>query len=133
MSQMPNRISTRINGLLWIVQALLAILFLFAGGMKFIMPVDAMQGPVALPGLFLRFIGAVEILGAIGLVLPWLLHIRPELTPLAASGLVGVMAGATALTTTTMGPLPAVFPFVVGLLAASVALGRHAALRVRQS
>jgi hypothetical protein len=41
---------------LWIVQGLLAALFLFAGGAKLVMPLDQMAGPVALPGWFLRFL-----------------------------------------------------------------------------
>ena len=78
----------RRNVTLWVIQGLLAALFLFAGSMKLILPIEAMAGPVALPGAFLRFIGVVEVLGAVGLVLPWLLRIRPELTPLAGAGLV---------------------------------------------
>ena len=46
------------NAFLWVVQGLLAALFLFAGVMKLVLPLEAMQqGPVVLPGLFLRFIG----------------------------------------------------------------------------
>ena len=72
--------------LLWIVQGLLALLFVFAGGMKLVLPIEAMKGPIELPGLFLRFIGVAEVLGAVGLILPSLLRIRPGLTPLAACG-----------------------------------------------
>ena len=54
-----------------------------------------MTGPVALPGWFLRFIGVAEVLGALGLVLPGLLRIRPGLTAVAAAGLVIIMMGAT--------------------------------------
>jgi len=86
------------NVLLWIVQGLLAALFLFAGVMKLMLPIEAMAGPIALPGLFLRFLGVAEVLGAIGLILPSLLRIRPRLTPLAAAGLVIIMTGATAIT-----------------------------------
>jgi uncharacterized membrane protein YphA (DoxX/SURF4 family) len=50
---------------LWSIQGLLAALFLFAGGMKLVMPIEMMKGPVELPGLFLRFIGVCEVLGAI--------------------------------------------------------------------
>ena len=84
------------NVALWIVQALLALLFLFAGGMKLVMPIEELtkQMPLALPGWFIRFIGVVEVLGALGLILPWLTGIRPGLTPLAAAGLVILMAGA---------------------------------------
>src|SRR3989449_2128768 len=112
------------NVLLWIVQGLLALIFLFAGGLKLVLPLDAMAGPIALPGLFIRFLGVAEVLGAIGLILPGLLRIRPGLTPLAAAGLVIIMAGAT-LTTLAGGDVaPALIPLVVGLLAAFVAYGR---------
>src|SRR2546425_9191767 len=112
------------NVLLWSVQGLLAALFLFAGGMKLVMPIEMMTGPVALPELFLRFIGVCEVLGALGLVLPGLTGIRPELTPLAAVGLVMVMIGATAVTLIGGDVAPALIPLVVGILAALVAYGR---------
>ena len=112
------------NIALWIVQALLAALFLFAGGMKLVMPIEAMTEPMPLPGLFLRFIGLAEVLGALGLILPGLLRIRPGLTPLAAAGLVIIMIGATVITLATMDAVLALTPLVVGLLAAFVAYGR---------
>ena len=114
----------RFNRGLWVAQGLLALLFLFAGVSKLVLPIEAMAGPVAFPGWFLRFIGVVETLGAVGLVLPWLLKIRPELTPLAASGLVIVMIGATLVTLIGGMGAAAVVPFVVGALAAWVAYGR---------
>ena len=109
---------------LWIVQALLAFIFLFAGGTKLVLPIEEMTKDVALPGLFLRLLGVAEVLGAIGLILPGLLHIRPGLTPLAAAGLVLIMIGAVGISLVTMGPAPALIPLVVGLLAAFVAYGR---------
>jgi len=114
---------------LWIVQALLALLFLFAGGTKLVLPIDvlaSMGSPnqIQLPGLLVRFIGVVEVLGALGLILPGLLRIKPGLTPLAAAGLVIVMIGATALTVAADGVAAGVVPLVVGLLAAFVAYGR---------
>jgi hypothetical protein len=109
---------------LWILQVLLAALFLFAGGMKLVLPLEALAGPVTLPGAFLRFIGVAEVLGAAGLILPALLRIRPVLTPLAAAGLVVIMAGATIITAVWMDPSSAVVPLVVGLLATAVAYGR---------
>ena len=112
------------NVALWIVQGLLAALFLFAGGAKLVLPLDQMAGPVALPGWFLRFLGVAEVLGALGLVLPGLLRIRPGLTPLAAAGLVIIMIGATALTLAAGDVATALIPLVVGLLAAFVAYGR---------
>ena len=108
---------------LWTVQVLLAALFLFAGVMKLVMPIEAMTEQLPLPGLFLRFIGVVETLGALGLILPGLLRIRPELTPLAAAGLVEIMIGATLFTPAEQ-PEMALIPGVVGLLAGLVAYGR---------
>ena len=111
---------------LWVVQGLLALLFLFAGAMKFVMPIEEMtrQIPVPLPGLFLRFIGVAEVLGAIGLILPGLLRIRPGLTPLAAAGLAIIMIGATVITLAAGDVAPALIPLTVGLLAAFVSYGR---------
>ncbi len=111
---------------LWLSQGLLALVFVFVGSMKLITPVEVMLAsmPVTLPGLFVRFIGIAEVLGAIGLLLPGILHIREGLTPLAAVGLVIIMSGATVLTVVGMGIGPALFPVVLGLLAAFVAYGR---------
>lgn len=112
---------------LWVVQVLLALLFLFAGGMKLVLPLEQLAGPpgsVVLPGAFVRFIGVVELLGGLGLVLPGLLRIRPGLTPLAAAGLVIVMIGAVVIT--VLGGQAAMdwIPALTGLLAAFVAYGR---------
>jgi uncharacterized membrane protein YphA (DoxX/SURF4 family) len=114
------------NIALWIVQGLLAALFLFAGGVKLVTPVDEMlkQMPLALPGWFLRFTGIVELLGAIGLIIPWLTGIHPGLTPLAAAGLVIVMVGAVIFTIMAGDIAMALMPLVVGLLCAFVAYGR---------
>ncbi len=109
---------------LWVVQGLLALLFLFAGGMKLVLPLEALQDPVALPGLFVRCIGVAEVLGALGLILPGLLRMRPGLTPLAAAGRVSIMIGATVVTVAGGQRAPALIPAVVGLLAAFVAYGR---------
>jgi hypothetical protein len=113
---------------LWIVQGLLALLFLFTGGMKLVLPIEVMTEQTPLPGWFVRFLGVAEVLGAIGLILPGLLRIRPGLTPLAAAGLVIIMIGATALTLAGVVPgggvAPVLIPLVVGLLSAFVAYGR---------
>src|SRR5580698_7320984 len=106
----------KMNYTLWAIQWVLAMLFLFAGSMKLIMPIAEMTKQMALPGLLLRFIGVMEVLGAAGLILPGLLRIRRELTPLAAAGLVIIMIGATVLTFTGMGAGAAAMPFIVGLL-----------------
>lgn len=101
------------NKMLWTIQILLAALFLFAGVTKFIMPA---QPPFS--ANFMHFIGAAEILGALGLILPGVTGIARTLTPVAAAGLVIIMIGATALTF-SMG-LGALVPFVTGVLAAVV-------------
>jgi uncharacterized membrane protein YphA (DoxX/SURF4 family) len=110
---------------LWIVQVLLALIFLFTGGMKLILPIAAMTQQMPMPGWFLRFLGVAEVLGAIGLILPGLLRIRPGLTPLAAAGLVIIMIGATVVTLTTGDDARlALIPLTVGLLSAFVVYGR---------
>jgi uncharacterized membrane protein YphA (DoxX/SURF4 family) len=113
------------NVALWIIQVLLALLFVFSGVMKFVMPVEEMtkQMPM-MPGWFLHFIGVAEILGGLGLVLPGLLRVRPGLTPLAAAGLVIILIGAV-VTTAIVGPLlMTLLPLTVGVLTAFVAYGR---------
>jgi hypothetical protein len=109
---------------LWVLQVLLGLLFIFAGGSKLVMPIEEMTREVAMPGWFLRGIGVCELLGGLGLILPGLLRIRTGLTPLAAAGLVIIMIGATVVTVTTMGVGMALVPFVVGVLAAFVAYAR---------
>jgi len=108
---------------LWVFQSLLAALFLFAGGTKLVMPIDQLVAQSHMSGGFLRFIGVVEVLGGLGLVLPGLTGIAPILTPLAAAGLVIVMIGATVVSL-PRGVLAALIPFVVGVLAAWVAVRR---------
>ena len=112
------------NIALWIVQALLAALFLFTGGMKLVLPIEEMTKEIPMPGWFLRFIGVCEVLGAIGLILPGLLNIRPGLTPVSAAGLLIIMIGATVTTLTTANPAVALLPLVVGALLAFVIYGR---------
>ncbi len=123
-TETPNETSRKTGVLLWIVQGLLALTFLFAGGMKLVLPIEEMTKQIELPGLFLRFIGVCEVLGALGLILPGMLHIRRGLTPLAAAGLVIIMIGATVLTLAVGEIGSAITPLVVGLLAAFVAYGR---------
>jgi uncharacterized membrane protein YphA (DoxX/SURF4 family) len=78
------------NIVLWIVAGLLVVMNLMTGGMKAFTPLKAKE---ELPWAkrhseaFLRFVGTVELLGALGLVLPLLTGILPWLTPLAALGL----------------------------------------------
>jgi hypothetical protein len=112
------------NVVLWILQVLLAALFLFAGGMKLVLPADQLAGPIAMPIGFLRFIGVVEVLGALGLLLPGIFGIRKRLTSLAACGLIILMMGAVPIGIMSGGVMFAVIPAVVGILAAFIAWGR---------
>jgi hypothetical protein len=114
------------NKALWAVQILLALLFIFTGITKLVFPIPMLEAqmPLQLPGWFLRFLGIAECLGALGMILPGLLRIRPWLTPLAACGLVAIMIGATTYTVRFEGVAPAALPLVAGILAAFVAYGR---------
>lgn len=102
----------------------MALLYLFAGGAKLMMPVAQLQAQSDLPVGLLRFIGVAEVLGGLGLVLPGLLRIRVGLTPLAAACLVPIMIGATVTTVQSKGLVPAMFPLLVGLLVLWIAYAR---------
>src|SRR5215212_2643062 len=117
--------------LLWTIQGVLALLFLFAGGVKLAAPTAELAQQSPLPPLFLELIGLAEVAGALGLVLPGLLRIGRGLTSLAAAGLVIIMVGATVLTAAAGQIGPAVVPGVVGLLAGFVAYKRWLPGRTR--
>jgi uncharacterized membrane protein YphA (DoxX/SURF4 family) len=114
---------SRTNLWLWIVQGLLAVVFLFTGISKLMMPADVLAAQSHLPGAFMKFIGVCEVLGALGLILPGILHVQPRLTPLAAACLIVIMIGATVSTAILM-PIALPLPIIVGLLTAYVAYGR---------
>jgi uncharacterized membrane protein YphA (DoxX/SURF4 family) len=122
--KMARKNEKRLKVALWVVQSLLAGLFLFAGGMKLVMPIEMMTKQMPLPGAFLRFIGVAEVLGALGLILPGLTHIRPNLTPLAASGLVIIMIGASVISAMIGGLISTLFPMLVGILLLFVTYNR---------
>ncbi len=88
--------------LLWILQGLLALVFLFAGIMKIVTPKPKLlenfgDWVKSIPGEGMKLIGLLEVLGALGLILPMALKILPILTPLAALGLTMTMLGAILL------------------------------------
>jgi uncharacterized membrane protein YphA (DoxX/SURF4 family) len=115
----------KLNVVLWVLQVLLAMLFIFAGVMKFVMTVEEMTKQIALPGWFLHFVGCAEILGGVGLVLPGILKIRTGLTPLAAEALVIIMIGATAVNVKTGQYGAALMTVVLGLLLVIVSYNRR--------
>jgi uncharacterized membrane protein YphA (DoxX/SURF4 family) len=86
------------NVFLWIVQVLLAVAFLGAGAMKVSRPKEKLQPRMGFVEDYsanaVKAIGAVELLGALGVILPWATGIAKVLTPLAAAGMVVIMIGA---------------------------------------
>lgn len=115
---------------LWFVQVLLALAFAGAGATKLFTPIaelatKGMGGWVTdSPQALIQFIGATEILGAIGLIVPAATRIAPRLTPAAAVGFV-VLMGCAAATHVSYGEVGSVVPnLVLGGLAGFVAWGR---------
>lgn len=120
--------STKANISLWIMQGLLSALFLFAGTMKFVMPVAVMTRGTTFTGDFIHFIGAAEVLGGLGLILPALTRVHRELVTFAAAGLLIIMVGATSVTILGPSSSQAILPMGVGILCALVLWGRSAYL-----
>jgi uncharacterized membrane protein YphA (DoxX/SURF4 family) len=117
------------NLLLWIIQILLLLVFLFSGGMKLAIPADQLQAQapptmIHFSNFFMKFIGVCEVLGGLGLVLPGLFRTAKSLTALAAVGLTIIMIGAVVISVMGMGVSAGVIPFVVLLLCAFVAYER---------
>jgi|SRR5215213_11796280 len=117
------------NILLWILQILLALTFLFAGGTKLVLPTEVLNSmappnAILFPGWFLKFIGLCEVLGALGLILPGVFHRKHYLTIYAAIGLFIIMIGATVVTVMSLGGMAAASPLITGLLCLFVAYGR---------
>src|SRR3954470_15678043 len=113
------------NRLLWTAQILVGLLFVFAGSVKFIMPVEKMQqGPIVFPIAFMYFIGVCETLGGLGLILPGVARVATFLTPLAAAGLTIIMVGATTVSILGMGVAAGIFPAVVGVATTWIAYSR---------
>jgi len=109
---------------LWIVQGLLAVLFLALGVMKLTAALDDLSAQMGVPGALVRFIGFVEVLGVAGLILPAVTRILPGLVPLTATGLAVVALLATGHHLSRGENAMALFPLVVTVLAAFVAYGR---------
>lgn len=121
------------NTALWIITGLLTAVYLFSGLGKLFVPREKMAAMAQAarwvldfkPGT-LKAIGALEILGAVGLVLPALLGIAPILVPLAASGLALIMTGATIVRIRRGETKAALGDGAYFALAAFVAIGRFA-------
>lgn len=125
----PKTREEDVNTALWIAQWVLGAAFLMAGAMKAFQPKEKLEPQMGWVEDFsdsqVRGIGFVEIAGALGLVLPWLLDIAPVLTPLAATGLVVTMIGAAVVHVRRNEVVPnVVVNVVLGALAAFIAIGR---------
>lgn len=118
----------RNNKVLWTIQILLAALYLFAGGFKVVASAAAMSQPDGTPGplpiWFLRTVGILECLGALGLILPGLTGIKRRLTSIAAWCLLVIMVGAV-VTSIPLGWMTLILPIVAGILDVIVATGRR--------
>jgi len=116
------------NKALWSVQGLLAIAFLMGGGMKVLTPATELAQQMNwvnhVPAMVVKVIGLLEVLGAIGLILPAALKIKPQLTPMAATGLALTMLGAIVTHLVLNEPGQIVPGMVLGSLALFVAWGR---------
>jgi hypothetical protein len=117
------------NVALWIVAGVLAAAFLAAGAMKLSQPrkklADSGMGWVEdFSDGAVKGIGALEVLGALGLILPAALNIAPVLVPVAATGLALVMVGAVITHARRREPQLIVVNVVLLALAAVVAWGR---------
>jgi len=117
------------NIALWIVQGLLAVAFLMAGAMKMMKPKSEIEEMMAwaedFPEIQIKMIGAIEVLGALGLILPSVTGIVPVLTPIAATGLALTMLGALITHLRRKDPMADTMPSaVLMLLSLFVAYGR---------
>ncbi len=121
-----KRASRKLSASVWTLQALLALIFVMTGAMKLLMPAEMLEAQSPLPVIVSRFVGLCELAGALGLILPGLLRIRPILTSLAAAGLVVLMICATILTPILISPDPVMMslPATVGVLAAFIGYAR---------
>jgi hypothetical protein len=121
-----------LNVVLWIAAGLLAALYLAAGGMKLATPREKLlENPnmgwtADFSAAAIKGIGAIEIVGAIGLILPWALDIAPVLTPLAATGLAIIQIGAIIVHGRRKETKALPMNVVLLVLAAFVAVGRFA-------
>ncbi|GAA3457635.1 DoxX family protein [Dactylosporangium matsuzakiense] len=116
------------NIFLWVLQCLLGVAFVGAGVTKATQPVEKLAEKMSWVPRYskgtVRFIGIVEILGGLGLILPWATGIAPILTPLAAVGLAIIMLLAIVDHARAKEYPMIVVNLVLGALAVIIAIGR---------
>jgi putative oxidoreductase len=125
---METQNRSTMNIVLWVLQGILALLFLNAGFLKTFRPIDEIAPTIfwvsSVPEPLVRFIGISELVGGIGLILPAAFKIRPELTTLAAAGLTAIMTGATIFHTVRGEFFVLPFTGILLALAAFITYGR---------
>jgi len=114
---------------LWVGQALLAVVLLYSGALKVSQSREKLlamgqTGAAVFPLPVLRSVAFCELLGAVGIILPWLTNVAPALTPLAAAGLAVVMVGAVAAHAWLPEPRNVAATSFILLVAVAVAVGR---------
>ena len=112
--------------IVWVVSALLAVAFVLVGLGKLVSSTADLEAAAGgIPVVLFRIAGVAEVLGALGLVLPAALRVQPWLTPVAAAGLTLTMVCAVVANLVVGGGATALFPLVLGLLAAFVLWARR--------
>ena len=118
--------------LLWSVQGLLALLFLFAGTLLLLTPRQKLVAGAVWAETFspstTKLTGLLEVLGALGLIIPMITDVLPWLAPLAAVGLSLLMVGAVVIHLRHREYQKALLPLVVLLLAVCIVYGRFVVL-----
>jgi hypothetical protein len=126
--------SKLLNIILWVTQALLAATLIWAAAMKLFQPIEKLsamwpwagQVPVAL----VKFTGIIDLLGALGLLLPALLRIRPKLTPIVAVAIIVLMVCAGIFHTARGEASVIGVNIIFALMATFIAWGRFSKARV---
>lgn len=115
------------NSVLWVLQWLFGVYFIAIGVMHFIVP-EGLPGPMEwmydLSDTMHVVVGIAEILGGIGLIVPSLTRIQPQLTVYAAAGLILVMIGAVVFHIDRGESASVATNVIIGAVLAFVAYGR---------
>jgi putative oxidoreductase len=130
-----NQKSKFLNISLWAAQIILAGMFIMAGFIKTTTPIEQLSASLPwakdVPAWLVRFIGISEFLGALGLILPSLLRIKPVLTPVAALGIIAIMMMAAFFHITRTELSGVMFTLILALVAAFIGWGRWRKLPIQ--
>ena len=124
------RPSAVMNAILWVLQVLLALVFLASGGLKLVKPKEALLDTMAVlrdyRPVTVKLIGLAEVLGAVGLIVPLAVGVAPGLVPWAALGLASVVVGAAVVHAEHRDYKPLAVHAVLLVMAIAVVFGRSA-------